>query len=99
MMTQFELLKQEFESLLTIVDQYAVNPDSKACEGLLHSAALRYSFSVGEKVKLQRDIKVEQDTALEGSEFEITRIVDADRPYSIYNDIHGGIWVYSWEIL
>ena len=96
---EFRLLFEEFHTLLNAVDQYAQNPNSEAAKGLLKSIPLRYSFSVDQKVKLLRDFKQFNLIAREGDEVVITRIVDADKPYSVWHEDFGGFWVYPWEIL
>ena len=96
---EFRLLFEEFHKLLDAIDQCAQNPDSEATKGLLKSIPLRYSFSVDQKVKLMREFKDSELIAREGDEVVITRIVDADKPYSVWHEDFGGFWVYPWEII
>ena len=96
---EFRLLFDEFNKLLTVVDQYAQNPDSEAAKGLLKSVPLRYSFSVDQKVKLRREFRQFELVAREGDEVVITRIVDANKSYSVWHEEFGGFWVFPWEII
>ena len=96
---EFRLLFEEFHTLLDVIDQYAQNPNSRAAKDLLKSVPLRYSFSVDQKVKLRREFRDSDIIAREGDEVVITRIVDADRPYSVWHKEFGGFWVYPWEII
>ena len=96
---EFRLLFEEFHILLDAIDQYVENPNSEAVKDLLKSVPLRYSFAVDQKVKLRRDFKESELIAKEGDEVIITRIVDADRPYSVWHKEFGGFWVYPWEII
>ena len=96
---EFRLLFEEFHMLLDVIDQYAQNPNSRNAKDLLKSVPLRYSFSEGQKVKLRRDFRQFELIAREGDEVVITRIVDADKPYSVWHEEFGGLWVYPWEII
>lgn len=96
---EFRLLFEEFNMLLDAIDQYAQNPNSRKSKDLLKSVPLRYSFSEGQKVKLMREFKDSELVAREGDEVIITRIVDADKPYSVWHEEFGGFWVFPWEIL